>query len=85
MSLGLIGKKSGMSRVFQEDGDSIPVSIVSVLGNYVAGIKTKDADGYDAVLVSKHHNPNWNPSSINDIEQNHVNKLFEFNSKTLKL
>ena len=42
-----------MSRVFQEDGDSIPVSIVSGLGNYVAGIKTKDADGYDAVLVSK--------------------------------
>ena len=56
MSLGLIGKKSGMSRVFQEDGDSIPVSIVSVLGNYVAGIKTKDADGYDAVLVSKTEN-----------------------------
>jgi large subunit ribosomal protein L3 len=56
LSLGLIGKKSGMSRVFQEDGDSIPVSIVSVLGNYVAGIKTKDADGYDAVLVSKTEN-----------------------------
>ena len=45
-----------MSRVFQEDGDSIPVSIVSVLGNYVAGIKTKDVDGYDAVLVSKTEN-----------------------------
>ena len=56
MSLGLIGKKSGMSRVFQEDGDSIPVSIVSVFGNYVAGIKTKETDGYDAVLVSKTEN-----------------------------
>ena len=56
MSLGLIGKKSGMSRVFQEDGDSIPVSIVSVFGNYVAGIKTKESDGYDAVLVSKTEN-----------------------------
>mgnify|MGYP001269364217 FL=1 len=56
MSLGLIGKKSGMSRIFQEDGDSIPVSIVSVFGNYVAGIKTKEADGYDAVLVSKTEN-----------------------------
>ena len=56
MSLGLIGKKSGMSRVFQEDGDSIPVSIISVFGNYVAGIKTKDVDGYDAVLVSKTEN-----------------------------
>jgi len=56
LSLGLIGKKSGMSRIFQEDGDSIPVSIVSVFGNYVAGIKTKEADGYDAVLVSKTEN-----------------------------
>ncbi len=56
MSLGLIGKKSGMSRVFREDGDSIPVSIVSVFGNYIAGIKTKDADGYDAVLISKSEN-----------------------------
>ena len=56
MSLGLIGKKSGMSRVFQEDGVSIPVSIVSVFGNYVAGIKTKESDGYDAVLVSKTEN-----------------------------
>ncbi len=56
MSLGLIGKKSGMSRVFQEDGDSIPVSIISVFGNYVAGVKTKDKDGYDAVLVSKTEN-----------------------------
>ena len=56
MSLGLIGKKSGMSRVFQEDGDSIPVSIISVFGNYVAGVKTKDIDGYDAVLVSKTEN-----------------------------
>ena len=45
-----------MSRVFQEDGDSIPVSIVSVFGNYVAGIKTKESDGYDAVLVSKTEN-----------------------------
>ena len=45
-----------MSRIFQEDGDSIPVSIVSVFGNYVAGIKTKEADGYDAVLVSKTEN-----------------------------
>ena len=45
-----------MSRVFQEDGVSIPVSIVSVFGNYVSGIKTKESDGYDAVLVSKTEN-----------------------------
>ena len=42
-------------------------------------------EGIDAVLISKHHNPNWNPSSINDINQKHVNELFEFNSKRLIL
>ena len=41
--------------------------------------------GIDAVLVSKHHNPSWNPSSINDINQKHVNELFEFNSQRLIL
>ena len=45
MSLGLIGKKSGMSRLFQEDGDSIPVTLVSVFGNYIADIKTEDEIG----------------------------------------
>ena len=53
MSIGLIGKKSGMSRLFLEDGESVPVTAVSVCGNFVAGIKTKDKNGYNALLISK--------------------------------
>jgi len=53
LSRGLIGKKSGMSRLFLEDGESIPVTAVSVCGNFVADIKTKEKNGYNAIVVSK--------------------------------
>ena len=53
MSIGLIGKKSGMSRLFLEDGESIPVTAISVCGNFVADIKTKEHNGYNAVVLSK--------------------------------
>ena len=53
MSIGLIGKKSGMSRLFLEDGESVPVTAVSVCGNFVAGKKSTDKNGYNALLVSK--------------------------------
>ena len=53
MSIGLIGKKSGMSRLFLEDGESIPVTAISVCGNFVADIKTKEKNGYNALVVSK--------------------------------
>jgi len=53
LSIGLIGKKSGMSRLFLEDGDSIPVTAVSVCGNFVADIRTTDKNGYNALVVSK--------------------------------
>jgi large subunit ribosomal protein L3 len=53
LSIGLIGKKSGMSRLFLEDGESIPVTAVSVCGNFVADIKTEEKNGYNAVVVSK--------------------------------
>ena len=42
-----------MSRLFQEDGTSIPVTIVSVAGNFVTDIKTSDRDGYSSVVLSK--------------------------------
>ena len=53
MSIGLIGKKSGMSRLFLEDGESVPVTAVSVCGNFIADIKTKEKNGYKALVVSK--------------------------------
>ena len=52
MSLGLIGQKMGMTRVFQEDGRSIPVTVVQVLPNRVTQVKTIAIDGYEAVQVS---------------------------------
>ena len=42
-----------MSRLFLEDGESIPVTAVSVCGNFVADIKTKEKNGYNALVVSK--------------------------------
>ena len=42
-----------MSRLFLEDGESVPVTAVSVCGNFVAGIKTEEKNGYNALLISK--------------------------------
>lgn len=52
MALGLIGRKCGMTRVFQEDGESVPVTVVEVLPNRVTRVKTTDSDGYDAIQVT---------------------------------
>ena len=65
MSIGLIGKKSGMSRLFLEDGESVPVTAVSVCGNFISGIKTKEKNGYDAIQLSKtEKSNNLNKSQI---------------------
>lgn len=52
MSLGLVGRKIGMTRVFTDDGDSIPVTVVDVSNNRVAQIKTPETDGYSAVQIA---------------------------------
>jgi large subunit ribosomal protein L3 len=52
MSLGLVGRKVGMTRVFTDDGDAIPVTVVDVSNNRVAQIKTAEADGYCAVQIA---------------------------------
>ena len=65
MSIGLIGKKSGMSRLFLEDGESVPVTAVSVCGNFISGIKTSEKNGYDAIQLSKiEKSNNLNKSQI---------------------
>jgi large subunit ribosomal protein L3 len=51
MTLGLVGRKIGMTRVFAEDGSAIPVTVVDVGNNRVAQVKTPDNDGYAAVQV----------------------------------
>jgi len=52
MSLGLVGRKVGMMRIFTDDGDAIPVTVLDVSNNRVAQIKTVDSDGYTAVQVA---------------------------------
>ena len=52
MSLGLVGRKVGMMRIFNEDGSSVPVTVLDCAGNRVAQIKTADGDGYCAIQVA---------------------------------
>ena len=52
MTIGLLGKKCGMTRIYTEDGTSIPVTVVEVLPNRVTQIKTLENDGYSAIQVT---------------------------------
>ncbi len=52
MSLGLVGRKVGMMRIFKDDGTSVPVTVLDCSGNRVAQVKTLAADGYVAVQVA---------------------------------
>ena len=50
--LGLLGRKVGMMRVFTDDGDAIPVTVLDVSNNRVAQVKTELVDGYSAIQVA---------------------------------
>ena len=52
MTIGLVGRKCGMTRVFTEAGESVPVTVVQVLANRVAQVKNSDVDGYRAVQLT---------------------------------
>ena len=52
MTIGILGRKVGMSRVFTEDGVSQPVTVIEVLPNRVTQVKTEDNDGYRAIQVT---------------------------------
>lgn len=52
MTIGVIGTKSGMTRVFTDDGESIPVTVIVAMPNRVTQVKTAATDGYDAVQVT---------------------------------
>lgn len=52
MSLGLVGRKVGMMRIFKDDGTSVPVTVLDCSGNRVTQIKSQEADGYVAVQVA---------------------------------
>lgn len=63
MSIGLIGRKSGMTRIFTESGSSIPVTVIEVLPNRVTQVKTVETDGYSAIQVT-----------TGSVRTSHVNK-----------
>ena len=50
--LGLVGRKIGMTRIFQDDGKSVPVTVLDVSGNRVTRVKTVETDGYNAIQVA---------------------------------
>jgi large subunit ribosomal protein L3 len=52
MSIGLIGRKCGMTRVFSEDGSSVPVTILQIDSNRVTQVKTVEVDGYRSIQVT---------------------------------
>ena len=52
MAIGLVGRKSGMTRVFTEDGVSIPVTVIEVGPNRITQVKNVETDGYNAVQVT---------------------------------
>jgi large subunit ribosomal protein L3 len=52
MTIGIVGRKSGMTRVFTDEGVSIPVTVIEVEANRVTQVKTTDTDGYNAVQVT---------------------------------
>lgn len=52
MTIGIVGRKSGMTRIFTEAGVSIPVTVIEALPNRITQIKTADTDGYSAIQVT---------------------------------
>ena len=71
MAIGLVGRKSGMTRVFTEDGASIPVTVVEVSPNRVTQIKELDSDGYRAIQVTA---GNRKASKVSKAEAGHFAK-----------
>lgn len=52
MAIGIVGRKCGMTRVFDENGVSTPVTVIEVAANRISQVKTKDNDGYQAIQVT---------------------------------
>jgi len=70
-SLGLVGRKAGMSRIFTEDGASIPVTLIEASPNRITQIKTPESDGYSALQVTVGHK---RAALINKPEAGHLAK-----------
>jgi len=89
--IGIVGKKCGMTRVFTDDGRSIPVTIVQANPNLINRIKTEETDGYNAIQVlTGQVTKNPKKPDAGQISSNHNNKLshklheFRLNEKELQ-
>ncbi len=71
MSIGLIGRKLGMTRVFNENGKSVPVTVIQVEANRVTQVKNAETDGYNAIQVTTRERK---ASRINKPETGHFAK-----------
>ncbi len=71
MTIGVVGRKAGMTRVFKEDGTSIPVTVIHVEPNRVTQVKTLDADGYRAIQITT---GSRRPSRVNKAAAGHFAK-----------
>lgn len=71
MSVGLIGRKCGMTRIFTEAGVSVPVTVIEVVANKIVQIKTEETDGYNALQVTAGAR---RPSRVNKPEAGHFAK-----------
>ncbi len=71
MAIGLVGRKSGMTRVFTDEGVSIPVTVIEVSPNRVTGVKTSEQDGYSAIQVTA---GNRKASRVSKTEAGHFAK-----------
>ena len=52
MAIGLVGRKAGMTRIFTDEGQSIPVTVIEVDGNRITQVRTDDVDGYRAIQIT---------------------------------
>gem|GEM_PF-3855831 len=59
MAIGVVGRKAGMTRIFTDQGASVPVTVIEVEANRITEVKTPERDGYRAVQVTT-----GRPSSI---------------------
>ncbi len=90
MSLGLVGRKVGMTRIFAEDGLSIPVTVLDVSNNRVTQVKTPEVDGYAAVQItfgkrraSRVSKPEAGHLAKAGVEAGHVLKEFRIDAEQL--
>ncbi len=71
MAIGIVGRKCGMTRVFLEDGTSVPVTVIEATPNRVTQMKMQDSDGYRAIQITTGER---RPSRVNRAAAGHVAK-----------